>query len=377
MATFTELNLPGNNISITSHSWNKERNKIALCPNNNEVHIFEKVDSEWTLATILKEHDKLVTGIDWAPNTNRIVTCSQDRNAYVWNFDGNQWKPTLVLLRINRAATCVKWCPSEEKFAVGCGARLISVCYFEKDNDWWISKHIKKPIRSTVLSVDWHPDSVLLAAGASDMKARVFSALVKDYDPSPSATPWTETFAFGSLNIELGNEHGGWIHSISFSPSGNSLAFVGHDSTLTIYNSNTKKSSILKTPFLPYLCVFWLSESSIICAGFDCSPMLYATTNAEDWSFISKIDQKQKKAMSSNSAMNMFKQMDSRAQQSESSDADLNSVHQNAITCTRVIERTPSIVKFSTSGLDGKIVVWDFPISSSEELIKNLSINSK
>ncbi len=88
-----------------------------------------------------------------------------------------------MILRINRAATCVKWSPlggnlsfflvlaehkwhtnclpesfafmanvsiSENKFAVGSGARLISVCYFEQENDWWVSKHIKKPLRSTV-----------------------------------------------------------------------------------------------------------------------------------------------------------------------------------------------------------------------------------
>ncbi len=54
---------------------------------------------------------------------------SQDRNAYVWTQEGpeQKWKPTLVLLRINRAATCVKWSPLENKFAVGSGARLISV----------------------------------------------------------------------------------------------------------------------------------------------------------------------------------------------------------------------------------------------------------
>ena len=34
---------------------------------------------------------------------------------------------TLVLLRINRAATCVRWSPQEDKFAVGSGARIISV----------------------------------------------------------------------------------------------------------------------------------------------------------------------------------------------------------------------------------------------------------
>ena len=63
-------------------------------------------------------------------------------------------------------------CIPENKFAVGSGARLISVCYFEQENDWWVSKHIKKPIRSTITSLDWHPNNVLLAAGSTDFKVR-------------------------------------------------------------------------------------------------------------------------------------------------------------------------------------------------------------
>lgn len=77
-----------------------------------------------------------VVGIDWAPKSDRIVTCGADRNAYVWSQKEGVWKPTLVILRINRAATFVKWSPLENKFAVGSGARLISVCYFESENDW-------------------------------------------------------------------------------------------------------------------------------------------------------------------------------------------------------------------------------------------------
>lgn len=77
-----------------------------------------------------------VIGIDWAPKSDRIVTCGADRNAYVWSQKEGVWKPTLVILRINRAATFVKWSPLENKFAVGSGARLISVCYFESENDW-------------------------------------------------------------------------------------------------------------------------------------------------------------------------------------------------------------------------------------------------
>lgn len=150
--------------------------EIAISPNNQEVHIYEKSGSEWKVTDNLAQHDLRVMGIDWAPNTNRIVTCSADRNAYVWNLDSNKkWKPTLVLLRINRAATCVKWSPDENKFAVGSGARLVSVCYFESENDWWVSKHIKKPLRSTVTALDWHPNNSLLVVGSTDFKVNLAS----------------------------------------------------------------------------------------------------------------------------------------------------------------------------------------------------------
>lgn len=140
------------------------------------------------LRTTVAQHDKLVTGIDWAPNTDRLVTCSQDRNAYVWNYATNPetghpaWLPTLVLLRLNRSATFVRWSPNEEKFAVASGARTIAVCQFDEESDWWVAKHIKKPLRTTVLSLEWHPNSVLLAAGSADGVARVFSAFMKGID---------------------------------------------------------------------------------------------------------------------------------------------------------------------------------------------------
>lgn len=61
-------------------------------------------------------------------------------------------------------------------------SRAIAICSFDPENNWWVSKLLKKPIRSTVLSLDWHPNNVLLAAGSADMKARVFSAYIKEVD---------------------------------------------------------------------------------------------------------------------------------------------------------------------------------------------------
>lgn len=71
---------------------------------------------------------------------------------------------------------------TEKKFAVGSGAQIISVCYFEVENDWWVSKHIKKPIRSTVTALDWHPNNMVLATGTADFRVRLFNVHMKEVD---------------------------------------------------------------------------------------------------------------------------------------------------------------------------------------------------
>ena len=95
------------------------------------------------------------------------------------------------MLRIKRAATVVRWSPNEDKFAVGSGDRMISVCYFEKVQNWWLSLHIKKP-KSTVTCLDWHPNNILLGCGSTDFKARIFVSFIKGVDnPDSPPSVWT------------------------------------------------------------------------------------------------------------------------------------------------------------------------------------------
>lgn len=339
---------------LSCHAFNKDATQVALAQANN-VLIFSKSSTGWTLEDTLTEHDKTVTCIDWAPQSNRIVTCSQDRNAYVWTWDGAHWKPTLVLLRINRAATFVRWSPAETKFAVASGARLISVCYFEQENDWWISKHIKKPIKSTVLSLDWHPEGILLAAGSSDMKARVFSAWIKGIDAKASNPVWGEKLPFGTLCGEFSSN--GWVHAIAFSPQGTAVAWVAHDSCVYIATGPNDIVHCVPTNVLPFTSLLFASETSIIAAGHDCAPYLLQYEN--EWKMIEKLDASdQKKLVADNSAFNKFKQMDSKNQTTEN-DTTLSTIHQNTITCLMEIKSVNgSLTQFSSSGADGKLVIW-------------------
>ncbi|KZV96178.1 WD40 repeat-like protein [Exidia glandulosa HHB12029] len=388
-------------VPLTAHAFNADRSKLITSLNTNEAQIYGRQGNEWKPEVTLSEHDKLITSIDWAPNSNRIVTASQDRNAYVWSqttgADGNSvWKPTLVLLRINRAATYVRWSPKEDKFAVASGARAIAVCSFDADNDWWVSRLLKKPIRSTVLSVDWHPNNVLLAAGTADMKARVFSAYIKDVDSRPSPSVWGEKLPFNTICGEYASPAGGWVHSVAFSPSGDVLAFASHDSTISIVYPGGPAVITVRNSTLPYVSLTWTSEDALVAAGHDCQPVLFSGS-AEGWKAIGSLDDAKSGApltpvstgsssggrfasagvgrLGTNEAFARFRNADTLGKSSatpgspvsggdSSGDTELMTVHQNTITSVRPYEISANgnVAKVSTSGVDGKLVIWNVSV---------------
>ena len=353
---------------IADHSFSADRNSLAVTRANN-VELYSKQGNQFRLQDELRGHDKLITGVDIAPNSGRIVTCSQDRNAYVWEpSQSGEWKPTLVLLRINRAATCVRWAPNESKFAVGSGARIIAVCYFEEENDWWVSKHLKKPLRSTVTSVAWHPNSVLLAAGSTDSHARVFSSFIKGNDARPEPSAWGERLPFNTVCGEYLNGTSGWVHSVAFSPSGNALAFASHDSSVTVvYPSAPEQPPAavisISTQLLPFADLLWVSESEIVCAGYDCEA--YRFNGSESgWQQTGSVEKAAGAGKGGEqheeSARNMFRAMDLRGRAGGNEVTKLPTVHQNSINKLRsYAESGGQVTKISTAGVDGRVVVWD------------------
>lgn len=371
---------------ITCYAQSGSSDRLALSPNNNLVYIYRQQNSSWVEEFVLSQHDLHVTSIDWAPKTDRIVTCSADRNAYVWIQSDGIWKPTLVLLRINRAATCVKWSPNEDKFAVGTAAKLVCVCYFESANDWWVSRHIKKPIKSTVTCLDWHPNSIFLSCGSTDYKSRIFSTYIKEVDQKANSeignnlksSSWLKNrgdllednliTVTGTLVNEFSNS-GAWVHDVAFSPDGTKLAWVSHDSSISVVDSAQSITVVtLKTRYLPFLSCVWISQSSLVAAGHDCCPMLFNYQCVFDGAisnpvlkFIGRLDRSQKKELDGQSAMRKFRDLDAKADNnhalgaSASGDSCLGTIHQNTIRQIRLCSKSKSV---ATVGLDGKLVVW-------------------
>jgi actin related protein 2/3 complex, subunit 1A/1B len=286
--------------------------------------------------------------------------CLSDRNALVWEPSPTGYKPTLVLLRINRAATFVRWSPSETKFAVASGDRVIAICYFEQENDWWVSKHIKKPIRSTVTTVGWHPNSVLLAAGSTDAHARVFSSFIKGVDNRPDPGVWGERLPFNTVCGEYLNNSAGWVHAVSFSPDGDALAFAAHDSSITVvYPSGPDQPPraiiSVSTQLLPFKSLLWNGNTEIIAAGYDCEAFRFKG-GPEGWQLSGTLESKGRPGlgnMREESALNMFRQMDLKGKVKD--DTQLKTVHQNAITMIR---------PFVTSGGAVRQFSCEFTLSS-------------
>ncbi|OJJ36759.1 hypothetical protein ASPWEDRAFT_50199 [Aspergillus wentii DTO 134E9] len=338
---------------IADHSFSSDKQTLAVARDSN-VELYQNSGTKFSLTDELKGHEKIVTSVDIAPNSGRIVTCSQDRNAYVWERTPSGWRPTLVLLRINRAATFVRWSPSEQKFAVGSGARVIAVCYFEEENDWWISKHLKKPIRSTITTLAWHPNSVLLAAGSTDSHARVLSSFIKGVDTRPEPSAWGERLPFNTICGEFLNDSAGWIHGVSFSPSGDALAFSGHDSSVTVVYPSAPEQPPramlnISTRFLPFNSLIWNGENEIIAAGHDCEPYRFRGDES-GWQLTGTVENKAGSGAGSvreESALNLFRQMDLKGQ--TQADTQLKTIHQNTISTMRVYEEADGAVrKFST-----------------------------
>lgn len=368
------------NKPIKDHSYLPDFDLLAVTKDNT-VELYQTSPQATTkpkLLAILEGHDKTVTSVDFSPDGLKILTCSQDRNALVWEYNEQlgQYKPTLVLLRINRAATICRWSPKGDKFAVGSADRVIAVCYYEAENDWWVSKHLKKPLKSTVTSLSWHQNNVLLAAGSTDGHVRVFSAFIKGLDNKPEPSVWGSKLPFQTLVGDYTNVSGSWIHDVSFNEDieANSLAFVSHDGTLSVVypeGEGLPPASFLnvKTGYLPFKSLLFLADM-VIAGGYNCNLVVFEG-DQNGWKE-SHVVEKQKdlihdeppandeeQEISSHQALNMFKQMDLKgrvnAKPLTSSGKVLTTAHQNTISSLRWFGDG----KVSTSGIDGKIVIFD------------------
>lgn len=358
--------------SISAHAWNKEHSLLAISPNTPEIWIFDaqgENPKQWKKKYTLEGHFMTVTGIDWNHAINAIATSGQDRNAYVWTYEKNEnkWKPTLVVLRIGRAATCVRWSPNGKKFCVGSGSKQIPVCHYESSQDMWVAKMIKKAGKSSILAVDWSPNNLFIIAGGSDFKCRVFSAYIKGVDSDCKIDNYGSIDAnkaskFGETLCEF-DQSQGWVESCRFSPNGLRFAFTGHNSTIHFgsFENNSSNVQSLNRKELPLTALAFLSDTMVVAAGYDCTPILYEYSNNK-WIEKGPIDTGKtvkaapvKKKSAFSAAQKMFEQKSKLGSANATENPGLKTRHQNCINDIIVYSNN----KFTTSSVDGRVLFWD------------------
>jgi actin related protein 2/3 complex subunit 1A/1B len=132
---------------------------------------------------------------------------------------------------------------------------------------------------------------------------------------------------------------------------------------------------------LPIVTLIWTSEDSIVAAGHDCQPFVFSGSDA-GWQKTGTLDDTTAPKSAEpgragyggsssvgrlkTGAFATFRDADSRGHSSISgsgsspADTKLLTVHQNTITSVRAHEvHGDRVTRVSTSGVDGKLVVWD------------------
>lgn len=155
------------------------------------------------------------------------------------------------------------------------------------------------------------------------------------------------------------------------------LGVLGHDSSISIVYPGGPAVYNIRINTLPYVSLIWTSEDSIIAAGHDCQPIVFSGSES-GWQAVGSLDDTSAPKSSggasklgggvgrlNSAAFNTFRNADSRGQSSPvsgqaTSDTQLMTVHQNTITNVRpYVSQGGTVTMISTSGVDGKLVIWD------------------
>jgi len=184
---------------------------------------------------------------------------------------------------------CAKWSPDGSKFAVGSVEGLVAVGHFDRGNDWWVCRHLKKTVDGPVLSIAWHPTASLLAIGTLAGNLTVASAFVAEINEGKEVTVgWIDSTVLRSFDTECFKiEIGSWVQGVSFSPSGHVLAWSTRSAVISLfYPASGHQSSVeclSNGCKIPLQKLLFLSENVLMAAGSSGQLMILSGADGKQW----------------------------------------------------------------------------------------------
>lgn len=342
---------------VNCHALSPDEQTLAICPDSEEVLIFELRGDQYEHTANLSKHSQRVTSLAWSCH-GRLLSASEDRTAYVWERteDESCWRPVLVELKAGRAATCAAWAPNGERFAVGLSSRDTAVCYYEPEVRCWVAMKVGRS-KAAINAVSWHPTSQFLATGSTDCSYVVYNVTEDLMLPNPRDN-------FGQP--EVSEAATAWINAIAFSANGSVLAFACQDSTVRFKNLTGGPEApveVVRWRGLPFLQVGFVGNQQLVACGFDNTPVLFQQSDGA-WHAVGSLDAIQSSqtspTASSTERRGSFTEAQSRFRGTSGAVSRpglsrIPSLHTNTITSLCILTGS----RFSTSGLDGQVIVWE------------------
>lgn len=359
---------------IVCLTFSPDRKRAAFSPNNHLVYIADcgvtpSDCTTWTVTATLERHDHPVTGVHWCPHSNLILTCSQDRTSFVWKEEGTAWSPSMVMLdtTVQKGVTVCCWSANGQKAYFGSASANVVVGTYDSSNDWWHCRAIDKH-GSTVTSLAPHPTvNTVLASGGTDCAVMLLSTHTKTVDGKLTDGP-----KFGTVVSEFRTK--AWVHSLSWTPSGQVLAAATHDSRVQIltFSSATNFANpvvqTLSLNTLPLTSLAFLSDTQLVGGGFDYYAELFTVSAQGLWKLSGKwIAESEQKKIKSEAELAREK-FQNQASTGQAAAVELpKSRHKNTITsitplvdvCETAISQSHSVHVFATASMDGRVEYWD------------------
>lgn len=355
---------------ISCHCWNHDGTRIAYSPCSKEIIVAKYENGKFTTESVLKQHDARVTSIDWCLcEGGQIVSCSEDRNAYVWTeTEPGKWEPVLVMLRIEYSANDVKWAPNGQKFACASGSKIVAICTFNEESNWWASEH-SKHFKSSVTKLAWSPDSMTVAATGTDRTVKLVNAFNKKTDPKESFSPFfgeklsspknklgTILYETEKLKEEL------WYNAVTFTPNGQTIIFATQTGKIGFIEANGGSPTVqmLETDKLPFVDLLCLDDNRVVAVGHHFNPCLFVREGTE-WKFKEELDKPKEQKKSAMNAREIFTSMTNKGTTEFKNAAEqIPTRHKNVVTCIRAkkYDENWNVLEFSTSAMDGNVIVW-------------------
>ncbi|CBZ25600.1 actin related protein 2/3 complex, putative (arpc1) [Leishmania mexicana MHOM/GT/2001/U1103] len=261
--------------------------------------------AQWTVLQVLSgSHDAPITALAWCPRTGALLSTSADRGACVWvprtgaaaaapkeancasDVEGGRANPPaaasadvpfcavpqLVILsaEVRLCPTCVAWSAEGTKLYIGTSGGTVAVGRYDARHKWWICRLLSDHRRTApvdpsaeaavpsstraclVTALAAHPvENTRLAVARLDGTVQVLSTHVKSVDGAlGSAEQGTSGSSAGATakpfnHVYLSHLLPCWVHGVAWSPSGQQLAVVGHDSGLHTWDWGPVRSSSL------------------------------------------------------------------------------------------------------------------------------------